>query len=69
MLMPRLLMSLAGSPPLVHPETNGDLIAWTTKKQSCVALSTAEAELIAISAATQDVRWAQQWLSRSSGYY
>jgi hypothetical protein len=34
-----------------------DLVHWTSKKQSCVALSTAEAEYVAASSCAQDVVW------------
>ena len=33
---------------------NDSVILWSSKKQSCVALSTMEAEYVACSAATQD---------------
>ena len=38
----------------------GDAISWKSRKQSCVALSTAEAEYIALSAAVQEALWLQQ---------
>ena len=41
---------------------SGAPISWKTKKQTCVALSTAEAEYIALSAATQEVTWLRQLL-------
>jgi hypothetical protein len=34
-----------------------DLVHWTSKKQGCVALSTAEAEYVAASSCAQDVIW------------
>ena len=34
---------------------NGGAVTWKSKKQSCVALSTAEAEYVALSSAAQDV--------------
>jgi hypothetical protein len=34
-----------------------DLVHWTSKKQGCVALSTAEAENVAASSCAQDVTW------------
>ena len=37
-------------------------ILWCSKKQSCVALSTMEAEYVACSAATQDVIWSKSFL-------
>ena len=36
---------------------NDSAILWSSKKQSCVALSTMEAEYVACSAATQDAVW------------
>lgn len=42
---------------------SGAPISWKTKKQTCVALSTAEAEYIALSAATQEVTWLRQLLN------
>ena len=35
---------------------------WSSKKQSCVALSTIEAEYVACSAATQDAVWLRSFL-------
>ena len=37
--------------------------AWKSKKQTCVALSTAEAEYVALSSAAQESLWLQQLLS------
>ena len=42
---------------------NGGAISWRSKKQSCVALSTAEAEYIALSAAAQEFLWLNQLIS------
>lgn len=42
---------------------NGCPIVWLSKKQSIVALSTAEAEYIAIAMAVQEVIWINQYLS------
>jgi hypothetical protein len=42
---------------------NGCPILWMSKKQSIVALSTAEAEYIAIATAVQEVVWINQYLS------
>jgi hypothetical protein len=42
---------------------NGCPIVWLSKKQSTVALSTAEAEYIAIASAVQEVIWINQYLS------
>ena len=36
---------------------------WKSSKQTCVALSTAEAEYVALSAATQEAIWLQKLLS------
>ena len=40
-------------------------ISWRSKKQSCVALSTAEAEYMALASATQEAIWLQQLLLTS----
>ena len=42
---------------------NGGGVSWSSKKQSCVALSTAEAEYIALSAAAQESIWLKQLTS------
>jgi len=36
---------------------NGGLISWRSNKQTCVALSTAEAEYVALAAAAQEAAW------------
>ena len=41
----------------------GTAISWRSKKQPCVALSTAEAEYIALASATQESLWLQQLLA------
>jgi hypothetical protein len=41
---------------------NGNVVSWLSKKQSTVALSTAEAEYMAISATAQEVKWITQLL-------
>jgi Reverse transcriptase (RNA-dependent DNA polymerase) len=41
---------------------NGSVVSWLSKKQSTVALSTAEAEYMAISATVQEVNWIKQLL-------
>lgn len=41
---------------------NGGLISWKSCKQTCVALSTAEAEYVALSAAAQEAIWFNQLL-------
>ena len=42
---------------------SGAAISWNSKKQSCVALSTAEAEYIALSKASQESIWLQRLLT------
>ena len=42
---------------------NGGAVSWRSKKQSCIALSTAEAEYIALSAAAQESLWLNQLVS------
>ena len=39
---------------------NNAVISWKSNKQTCVALSTAEAEYVALSAATQEAIWLQK---------
>lgn len=41
---------------------NGQAILWSTKKQHCVSLSTAEAELISVCASIQDGLWLKKIL-------
>ena len=41
---------------------NESAILWSSKKQSCVGLSTMEAEYIACSTTTQDVVWLRSFL-------
>ena len=41
---------------------NDSAILWSSKKQSCVVLSTMEAEYVACSAATQDAVWLRSFL-------
>ena len=41
----------------------GAAISWKSSKQTCVALSTAEVEYIALSAASQEAMWLQQLMS------
>ena len=45
----------------------GCTISWATKKQSTVALSTAEAEYMAVSAATQETLWVRSLLREMMG--
>ncbi len=42
---------------------NGAAVSWRSKKQTCVALSTAEAECIAFSAAAQEALWMREFLA------
>ena len=42
---------------------NGATISWTCKKQDCVALSSTEAEYIALAEATQEGAWIRQLLN------
>ena len=39
---------------------SGAAVSWRSKKQACVALSTAEAEYIALASATQEAIWMRQ---------
>ena len=41
---------------------NGGVINWSCKKQSCVSLSTAEAEFIALSEACKEAKWIHELL-------
>jgi len=41
---------------------NDSAILWRSKKQSCIALSTMEAEYVAYSAVTQDAVWLKKFL-------
>ena len=41
---------------------SGAAVSWKSQKQTCVALSTAEAEYIALAAATQEATWMRQLL-------
>ncbi|KAK9098657.1 hypothetical protein Syun_025702 [Stephania yunnanensis] len=42
---------------------NNGVISWSSKKQSCIALSTMEAEFVACSAAVQEAVWLRRFLS------
>ena len=42
---------------------SGGSVSWRNKKQSCVALSTTEAEYVALAAATQEALWMRQLIS------
>ena len=46
---------------------SGSPVSWRSKKQTCVALSTAEAEYIALAAAAQEDVWLQSLLQQLSG--
>ena len=39
---------------------NGGAISWKSRKQTCVALSTAEAEYVALASAAQETAWMRQ---------
>lgn len=41
---------------------SGAAISWKSKKQTCIALSTAEAKYVALSGATQEAAWMRQLL-------
>ena len=43
-------------------QVGGTAISWRSKKQTCVVLSTAEAEYIALASAAQESLWLQQLL-------
>ena len=45
---------------------NGGAISWSSKKQSCIALSTMEAEYIAICSAVQEAVWLRRFLKHLS---
>jgi hypothetical protein len=44
--------------------SNNSPISWSSKKQTCVALSTMEAEYIACSASVQEAVWLRRFLLR-----
>jgi hypothetical protein len=44
-------------------QTSNASVSWGSKKQSCVALSTSEAEYIALAGATQEAVWIRQLLT------
>ena len=46
---------------------SGGPISWSSRKQKCVALSTAEAEYVALSAAVQECMWLRQLEAELSG--
>ncbi len=47
----------------MHVYISGAAVSWRSKKQSCVALSTAEAEYMALASATQEVVWMRKLLA------
>ena len=47
-------------------QLSGGAVTWKSKKQSCVALSTAEAEYIALSSAAQESVWLKHLTTESS---
>ena len=44
-------------------QISGGAVSWRSKKQSCVALSTAEAEYMALASATQEAMWMKQLIA------
>jgi transposase InsO family protein len=48
-------------------EIGGTLVSWKSSKQGCVALSTAEAEYVALSSAAQEATWLRE-LCKDVGY-
>ena len=44
-------------------QLSGGAISWRSKKQTCVALSTAEAEYMALASAIQEAIWLRQLIS------
>ena len=48
-------------------QLGGTAISWQSKKQSCVALSTAEAEYIALAGAAQEATWLRQLTTDLTG--
>ena len=42
---------------------SGGSVSWRSKRQTCVALSTAEAEYVALAATTQEALWMRQLIS------
>lgn len=42
---------------------NGAVVSWKSSKQTCVALSTAEAEYVALASATQESTWIRKLLN------
>jgi hypothetical protein len=46
---------------------NGNIISWFSKKQELTAMSTMEAEYIACSSTTKDIKWCQKWIKEIFG--
>ena len=49
-------------------QVSGNLISWTSKKQTLTAQSTMEAELIAANESVRDILWFQDWIEEIYGY-
>jgi hypothetical protein len=47
---------------------NGDIVKWVSKRQKCVALSTLEAEYIALADGTKEAKWCQSWINEVLGH-
>ena len=45
-------------------QINGSTISWSSKRQSCVTISSTEAEYVALSHATQEIVWLRRLLSK-----
>ena len=48
-------------------EIGGTIISWKSSKQTCVSLSTAEAEYVALSSAAQEAVWLHQLYKEFNG--
>ena len=48
-------------------ENGGTIISWKSSKQTCVSLSTAEAEYVALLSAVQEAVWLRQLYKEFSG--
>ena len=46
-------------------QVSGGAVSWRSKKQTCVALSTAEAEYVALASAAQEAMWMRQLIAES----
>jgi hypothetical protein len=47
---------------------NNEVISWSSKKQSCISLSTMEAEFVIFSAVVQEIVWLRRFLNHL-GFY